>query len=390
MRERIDSVLRDTVDRGEVPGVVAMATNREGPIYDGAFGRRALPDGPAMTLDTVFLLASMTKPVTSVAAMQLVERGRLDLEAPLGAVMPDLAQPQVLEGFDAAGEPRLRPAKRPITLRHLLTHTSGFGYDIWNPELRRYHEKYDIPRASSGDRRGLLAPLVFDPGERWEYGINTDWVGKIVETVSGQDLESYCRQHILGPLGMADTAFRPTPERVRRQVGMHARRADGHLETLPREPPSANAMGGGGLHGTAPDYIRFVRMILNEGSLDGTTVLRPETVRAMARNQMGEIDMRPLPSAKPELSNPIDFFPEVRKKWGLGFMINETDVPGGRSAGSLAWAGLRNTYFWIDPAKGIAGVLLTQLLPFADPTVLRLLARFEQAVYAEIGHSGST
>ncbi len=378
----IDRVLKSATERGDVPGVVAMATNRDGAIYAGAFGRRALPEGVAMTADTVFWIASMTKAITSTAAMQLVEQGRLALDRPIADILPELAAPQVLEGFDSAGEPMLRPARQPITLRHLLTHTAGFVYDIWNPEMVRYMEKRDIPGIISCRNAALELPLMFEPGSRWDYGINIDWVGKAVERVSGRRLGDYFAEHLFGPIGMTDTAFRLTPERRTRLAGMHARGEDGTLAPIefeiPQEPEFE--MGGGGLYGTAADYLAFARVFLNQGR----PILKPETAAMMMRNAMGELDVRLLKTAVPAYSNDAEFFPGMVKKWGLGFMISPEPVAGGRSAGSLAWAGLGNTYFWIDPARNIAGVILMQLIPFADPAALRLLDGFEQAVYAAL------
>ena len=206
--EQVDLVLQAASEHGAVPGVVAMATTRAAPVYQGAFGRRALPDGAAMTADTVFWIASMTKAITSTAAMQLVEQGRLALDTPVAVVLPELASPQVLEGFDAAGEPRLRPARRAITLRHLIIHTAGFCYDIWNPDIGRYMESRGIPGVISCENLALTTPLAVDPGERWDYGINIDWVGKAVERVSGQSLGDYFAEHLFGPIGMIDTGFR--------------------------------------------------------------------------------------------------------------------------------------------------------------------------------------
>lgn len=384
---QVDEVLKAATDRGDVPGVVAMAATREGPVYQGAFGRRALPDGAAMTVDTVFWIASMTKAITSTAAMQLVEQGKLSLDRPIAEVLPELAAPQVLEGFDDAGEPKLRSARRPITLRHLLTHTAGFVYDIWCPEMGRYMERTGIPGIISCQNAALMLPLVFDPGDKWDYGINIDWVGKAVERVSGQTLGDYFAEYIFEPIGTKDTGFALTPDRRSRLAGMHARGADGTLGPidfeLPQEPEFQ--MGGGGLYGTAADYLAFEQLLLNQGRADGRRVLRPETMQLMSQNAIGGLDVRLLKTVVPAYSNDAEFFPLMVKKWGLGFMISTGAVPGGRSAGSLAWAGLGNTYFWIDPAKGIAGVILMQLLPFADGKTLALLDGFEKAVYAALG-----
>jgi len=385
-RSVIDEVLRAATDRGDVPGVVAMAATRDGTCYEGAFGRRALPDGAAMTAGSVFWIASMTKAITSTAAMQLVEQGKLALDRPIADVLPELAAPQVLEGFDAAGEPKLRAAARPITLRHLITHTAGFCYDIWNPQVARYVERKEIPSIFTCQNAALMLPLAFDPGQRWEYGINIDWIGKAVERVSGRRLGDYFAEHLFGPIGMKDTGFKLTPERRARLVGMHSRGEDGVLAPMEFEMPQKPEfeMGGGGLYGTAADYLAFARVFLTEGRAeDGRQVLRSETVRLMAENAMGELNVRALPAAPP-YSNEAEFFPGMVKKWGLGFMISTEAVPGGRSARSLAWAGLGNTYFWIDPAKGVAGVILMQLIPFADVKALAVFAGFEAAVYAAL------
>jgi CubicO group peptidase (beta-lactamase class C family) len=329
----------------------------------------------------------MTKAVTSVAALQLVERGLLELDAPLGDLLPGLAAPNVLEGFDAEGAPRLRPARRPITLRHLLTHTAGFGYVIWNEELLRYARQTGLPAPGSGQLGAFAAPLLFDPGERWNYGINTDWVGRAVEAASGQALDVYFREHIFGPLGMTETGHLLRPEQRTRRADMHQRAADGRLSRVAFETPQEPEFfgGGGGLHSTAGDYLRFARMILGRGRLDGQQLLRPETVDLMGMNQIGALTVGALRSVLPERSNDAEFFPGTVKRWGLGFLITTEDAPGGRAAGSLAWAGLGNTYYWIDPKRQVAGVLMTQILPFFDPAVTRLYARFERALYDALG-----
>jgi CubicO group peptidase (beta-lactamase class C family) len=382
-RDDIDHPLREAVQRQRVPGVVALAADGKGAFYQGAFGRRALGDDAPMTADTLFRIASMTKAVTGVAAMQCVERGKLALDQPAGEIMPELGQPLVLEGFDAAGAPMLRPARRQITLRMLLTHTAGFVYHIWNAAVNRYVETTGCPTIMSGKLAALQAPLAFEPGERWEYGINIDWVGRMVETVSGQDLDSYMRENIFAPLGMHDTGFVPKGGRLARFAQAHIRAPDGSLEAAPQSPPTISEFfaGGGGLHSTGPDYLAFLQMLLGGGRLDGARVLEAETIAVMAQNHIGDLNVQKLVSESPATSNDAEFFPGMAKKWGLSWLINTEDVPGGRSAGSLAWAGLFNTYYWLDLKRQVAGVILTQILPFADPTVLQLLADFETAVY---------
>src|ERR1700674_5181276 len=279
-KAQIDQILRQKSDAREIPGVVAMAANSKELIYQGAFGKRDLSKDDAMTPDSVFWIASMTKAITAAAAMQLVEQGKLALDAPIGKVLPDLASPQVLEGFGAKGEPKLRPAKTPITLRQLMTHTAGFCYDLWNGDMATYLDKAGLPPITSCKNDALKTPIATDPGTRWEYGTNIDFVGKAVEAASGKRLDAYLRDHLFTPLGMSDTGFKLTDQQRKRLVGMHARGPDGSLAPIPFEleqDPEFH-MGGGGLYGTAGDYIKFTRMILNKGRGNGHQVLEAETV----------------------------------------------------------------------------------------------------------------
>jgi methyl acetate hydrolase len=379
----VDQVLERAVEAGVAAGVIALAADDTGVIYEGAFGKRDISQDTPMTLDTVVWIASMSKAVTSVAAMQLVEQGRLDLDEPLSERLPELASIQVLEGFDDAGAPRLRSPRRPITLRRLLTHTAGFAYDLFNADMTRYYQHAGVPNVIECKNVTLQTPLLFDPGEAWEYGINIDWVGKTVERLSEQSLEDYFREHIFGPLGMNDTSFVLGPQQRARLAGMHTRQADGSLAPMRFEVAQQPEffMGGGGLYGTAPDYLKFLRMLLGGGKLGDARVLLSETVDEMNRNQIGELNVGVIKSAT-ALSHDAEFFPGMVKKWGLAYMISTEEAPTGRSPGSVCWAGLANTYFWIDPGRHVAGVFATQLFPFADPAVLDAFAAFEQAVYA--------
>ena len=386
MKAEIDAVLRGAVERGEVPGIAATAGNAAGTLYEGAFGRRSLDQPAAMTLDTMVWIASMTKAVTSTAVLQQVEAGRLSLDAPIGEVLPELARPQVLVGFaPEGGEAMLRPARTPLTLRHLLTHTSGFSYDMWNSGIGAYMAARDVPGIIGCQRAALGTPLVAEPGERWEYGIGIDWAGLAVEKVTGKRLADVLAERVLGPLGMRDTAFRIGPEQRGRLASMHAKAPDGTLAAIPFEVPQDPEfhMGGGGLYGTATDYLRFCRMWLNAGTLDGARILAPETVREAMRDQIAPLEVVPMKSAMPASTHDVELFPGMRKGWGLSFLINAEDVPGGRAAGSLAWAGLANTYYWIDAKRDRAGVIATQILPFADPQVLTAFEAVERAVYAD-------
>jgi methyl acetate hydrolase len=334
----------------------------------------------------VFWIASMTKAITATAAMQLVEQGKLKLDDPIGKLLPNLAASQVFEGFDSAGKPKLRAAKRQITLRHLLTHTAGYCYNIWNADMGKYMEQAGIPGITTCENKALTIPLIFEPGERWEYGINIDFVGKAVEAVSGKKLDAYLKDHIFTPLGMKDTGFKLGAAQRERLVGMHARGPDGTLAAIPFElvqDPEFH-MGGGGLYGTAPDYIAFIRMLLNGGSLNGNRVLKAETVATMGQNSIGEINVTKLTTAMPPFSNDVELYPDQDKKWGLSFLINTKRTAEGRSPGSLAWAGLANTYFWLDPGRKVGGVILMQLLPFGDPAALNLFGALERAVYQSL------
>jgi len=382
----VDQTLRKAADAREVPGVVAMAATGSEIMYQGAFGKRDLGKPEAITLDTVFWIASMTKAITGTAAMQLVEQGKLSLDGPIGKVVPEIADMQVFEGFDASGKPKLRPAERPITLKHLLTHTAGYCYNIWNGAMGKYMEHAGIPGVTTCENKALSTPLCFDPGDRWEYGINIDWAGKAVEAVSGKKLDAYLKDHIFNPLAMTSTGFKLTGDMRARLVGMHARGADGSLTPTPFEmvqEPEFH-MGGGGLYSTAGDYIRFIRMLLNGGALDGNRVLKPDTVKLMSQNHIGDLNVTPLRTAIPDASNDFDPWPDQDKKWGLSFMINTQRTPEGRSPGSLAWAGLANTYYWLDPSRNVGGVILTQILPFIDPKVMALYAEFERGVYRSL------
>ncbi|MGI9616216.1 MAG: serine hydrolase domain-containing protein [Acidimicrobiales bacterium] len=400
MSNTIDQLLQAGVDEKQVAGVVAMAVTAEGVRYEGAFGERHLGSGVAMTLDTVAKIASMTKPITGLGAMQLVEQGRLDLDAPASDVCPELGELVVLDGFDAEGQPILRPPTTTVTLRNLLTHTSGFGYEVWNPDLARYQQVTGTPSVNSGRKAALAMPLSFDPGTSWQYGLGIDWVGQMIEAVTGVRLGQYLAEHVTGQLGMSDTSFEKSPTMAARAATVHTRNDDGTI-AAPAGPPTGRQSkstsprkrrkapefeyGGGGLHSTMADYARFIQMILNDGELDGARLLQPSTVAEMASNHIGELRVNKLRTADPALSNDAEFFPGEPKTWGLTFQINEEASPAtGRAAGTLMWAGLHNSYFWIDRATGVGGCFLTQLLPFADEPTLDLYYGFERAVYTEL------
>lgn len=381
-----EAELAAAVAAGAVAGAVALVTDGEGVVFETAAGVRSFGSPTPMDAATVFWLASMTKAVVSVAALQQVERGGLSLDGDLAGLLPEFADLKVLDGFETDGAPRLRPARRPVTLRHLLTHTSGFGYDFTSRELARWAETAGAPSVVTGLRAAHVQPLLFDPGERWAYGIGVDWAGLAVEAASGRRLDVYLAENVLGPLGMAETSFRPSPEQVGRLAGAHLRTPDGKVAPIPSPAPILEDpevfSGGGGLYGTADDYGRFLRMLLNGGTLEGRQVLAPETVALLFQPQTGSVRAGAFQSANPMLTHDFDLFPDQPTGWGLAAMISPQAGPNGRGPGSLSWGGLLNTYYWADRAAGRAGVLMTQLLPFGDPAVLKLAGSLERAASA--------
>ena len=375
----LDASLRGAVERKDVPGVVALVTNRERVLYRSAFGVADVGSGRPLAADALFRIASMTKPVTSVALMQLVEQGRLGLDDPAEKYLPELAGLKAFEKFDAAtGAYQLRPASKPPTVWHFLTHTSGLAYPFTSTIWRDFKPK-------PGETYPFGGPLLFDPGERWHYSTATDVCGKLVEVISGQKLEDYFRQHIFAPLKMDDTSYNVPEAKAPRLVAQQQRagaRMDGAVELQNPQPglTIASPIGGGGLASTADDYGRFVRMLLNRGGLDGARVLKAETVDLMGQNHIGTVSVPALKSALPRSAD-FTFIADGRDKWGLGFLITSDQVPGKRSPGSLSWGGINNTFFWIDPARGIAGVIMMQYLPFADAKALAVYDTFERGTY---------
>jgi CubicO group peptidase (beta-lactamase class C family) len=383
----IDTAVDVAVKNGDVSGVVAMAADRKGLIYEGTAGLANQQTHSPMAADTVFWMLSMTKAFTATAAMQLVEQGRLDLNAEAASILPQLKSPMVLEGFDDAGKPKLRPAKRPILVRHLLTHTSGYTYANWSGELQRYETTTGLPDITSLRNVAFDAPLEFDPGERWQYGISLDWVGKLVEQITDQSLEIYFRENIFEPLGMPDSGFLISSKQKTRVATCSSRQADGTLKPMPFEMPQRPEffMGGGGAFSTPRDYMRFLRALVNGGSLDSVRILRPETVKTMMTNQIGALNVQKMVTAAPTWSNSFDQFPNQKHKWGYSFDINEEPGPNGRSAGSISWAGLLNCYYWVDPVKQVTGAIFTQTLPFYDARIVALFGAFERGFYAGLG-----
>ena len=383
--QAIDGVIGAAVKDNLVPGAVAAVVDGEGLRSIRSYGVRSETSGEPMTDDTVFQIASMTKPITGVACMQAVERGLLELDQPAGDVIPWLADVQVIDHFDESG-PVLRAPRNPVTLRNLLTHTSGFTYEIWNSAMAAWIEHTGAPRTGSGKLASLRRPLSFEPGERWEYGIGIDWAGQLLETVSGVRLESWMKSEIFEPLGMSDTAYQCNVGMEDRLATTHILDGDGWVALTSRnenDRPEFDS-GGGGLYSTTLDYARFLQMLLNGGELFGRRLLSSETVSAMSSNNMGQLRVSPVTSHDQILSANFEFMPGVPKSWGLTFQLNEEAVPEGRQLGSMSWAGLFNTHFWVDPKSGLGALLMTQTLPFMIPQVSNLLEQFERATYEAI------
>jgi methyl acetate hydrolase len=380
----IDAVLRKAVDSGALPHVVAVAADRNGVIYEGAAGSTVAGGDDPVSPGTHFRIMSMTKIVTTVAALQQVEKGTLDLDAPVDTYRPEFAEVQVLEGVDG-DTPRLRPPASRATVKQLVTHTAGLSYWFWNEDITRWQSVTGTPTVLSGSTVIFTAPMVADPGTKFEYGINTDWLGRVVEAAAGVPLDVAVRDGITDPLGMSETSFAPTDEQRANLVALHVTGDDGRWtgigDVLPASPEYY--AGGHGLHSTPRDFLTFQQALLHGGTFEGTTILRGSTVDAAFTNQIGDLDFpAAIETADPAAS--FGFHAGPGYKWGYGLLLNTADVPGGRRAGSGAWAGLMNTHFWVDPAAGVTGAIYSQFLPFVPEEALGVYAAFERALYASL------
>ncbi len=384
MGSTIDRVLQEAVDSGAVPHIAAIAANRDGVIYEGAAGVRVAGESDPVTTGTQFRIMSMTKMVATAVALQQMEKGILDLDAPVDTYCPEFAEIQVLEGFDG-DTPKLRPAASRATVKQLITHTSGLGYWFWNDQLVQFEAKTGVPNVVPGSAEAFKAPLVFDPGTVFNYGINTDWLGKVVEAAAGTTLDVVVKAGITGPLGMGSTGFRMDAAQHANAVTVHLKGEDGHwfsAGNVLNEEPDWWA-GGHGLYSTPQDYIRFERALLRGGELDGVRILEQATVDAAFSNQIGDLDF-PAEIASTDLATTCALNVGPGYKWGYGMLLNTQDVPGGRRAGSGAWAGLFNTHFWVDPTSGICASIYTNSLPFITPEAMAVYAAFEQSLYASL------
>lgn len=378
----LDKVIGDAVAQQDAPFLVAMVGNRGGTVWSGAAGQRS--PGQAASLDTVFRIFSMTKAVGSMAAMMLMDRGKLSADATVESILPEFAQVKLLEGFNDSG-PILRAPKVKATVRHLATHTSGLAYEFWNAEMARYLPVGGTPTILSGLASSLNYPLQFEPGTRWDYGIGIDWLGRVVEKVDGRKIDQFCREEIFEPLGMSDTAFEVLPHMAARLAAVQIRGEDGKFDDFAIAPPPNPEFYGMGhaLYGTAPDYLRFLRMVLSDGSLDGKRLISAAGLASMLTNQIGSTPIPRLKTAVPPLSADAEFFPGRKKSHSMAFMRYDEDIPGMRHAGSQGWAGVLNSHYWFDPQANVIGLLMTQSLPFVEPRFMSTYEKFERAVYLQ-------
>ncbi len=388
MKQAADNILGYTINRhGGAPGVVAMATDRQANFYEGAAGKRELGKDQPMTLDTVMAIFSTTKALTGTCIMQLVEEGKIKLEDAAKKYVPELGELQVLDGFDSAGQPKTRPPKRDITVNDLMLHTSGLCYEFFSHDDLKYRTAKNIPTVVSCTFPSIRTVLLHDPGAQWTYGVNIDWLGRIVEQQRGKRLGEVMKERIFTPLGMQEISFHMTDSMKARRATIHDRTADGKLTPLPDlalpQPPEMD-MGGHGLYATVGEYMKFIRMVLNDGAGAHGRVLKAETVQRMAQNGLGAIKVGGWNTSIPSLSNDGEFFPGLAKSWAYTFMVNDEEAPTGRPAGSLAWAGLANCYYWIDRKNGIGGYWGTQILPFQDAVSYPGFVDFETAVYRSL------
>lgn len=372
--------LQQAVASGSVPGVVVAVVDRGGIVYHEAFGTLNAAKKVPMAKDTIFNIASMTKPVTSVAIMMLVDEGKLTLDDDVAKYLPKYKDPVVITNFNAADATyQTRPAKRPITVRHLLTHTSGIGYGFASPIVAAIQQKAQREKRTVSE---LDMPLLFDPGDSWAYGASTRVLGSLVEAVSGQKLDAFLASRILHPLAMHDTAY-SVPAANNGRVVSVATRVDGTLVERPAGPTNASPVqGDGGLFSTAADYAQFVKMLLNDGRAGSARILSAKSARSMFDNHTGKVVVPLQKSTNLALSK--DFpFGAGEDNWGLGFELARPKArkANTRAPGSGTWAGIFNTHFWIDRQNKVAAVVMMQLLPFYDDEAMKVLAGVEERIY---------
>lgn len=376
MREpALQRVLDEAILSRAAPFLIVGTADSTGMTFQGV-------SGPTVTFDSVLRIYSMTKAVAGLALAILVEREAIALDGPVSDILPEFADLKVLAGFDG-GEPVLRAPKTVCTVRHLASHTSGLAYEFWSDDLMRYRKIAEHPSVMTGKLAALPYPLLFDPGTRWGYGIGIDWLGRVIEAVSGERIDAFCRREIFEPLGMDSTAFEMEPTLAARLSSAFVRDGNEFVAKRMAPPTNPDFYGmGHALYSSAGDYLRFLRMLLRGGELDGTRVVSAETCAMLMANHTGALAIEPMRTVLASNSHDVDVFPGTRKSHSLAAIRVEEDVPGMRTAGSQGWAGVLNSHWWIDPQRDIAAVFATQLAPFADPQLMAAYERFERAVYA--------
>ena len=391
IKQAADTVLDYSVNRaGGAPGVVAMATDRNGNFYEGCAGRRELGKDQPMTLDSVMAIFSTTKALTGTCIMQLVEEGKIKLDDAAKKYVPELAELQVLDGFDAAGQAKTRAPKRDITVNDLMLHISGLCYEFFSHDDLKYRTAKNIPTVVSSTFASIRTVLLHEPGERWTYGVSIDWLGRIVEQQRGKRLGEVMKERIFAPLGMTDIGFTMNDSMKARRAVLHDRAQDGKLTPLPDlilpQLPEMD-MGGHGLYASVGEYMKFIRMFLNDGAGPNGRVLKAETVAQMVKNGLPDkLTSGGWKTSIPSLSNDGEFDPGITKTWAYTFQRNEEETVTGRPAGSLMWAGLGNLFYWIDRKNGIGGFFGSQILPFLDVAAYPGFVDFEAAVYRSLKH----
>lgn len=376
LSESLDKILQEAVKSQKLPGVVALVTNRDSVMYHSAFGVMDAAGKDSMKKDALFFIASMTKPITSLGIMMLVEDGELALDDPVAKYLSDFDSRRVLVSVNTADSTAsTRPAARPATIRDLLRHTSGLGYTFSSPKLLKWTQ-------ISG-RTALKQPLLHDPGEKWTYGSSTYFLGQIIEKVSGESLPKFLSTHIFNPIGMTDTSFDLAESDYNRMVALY-QSSDSVLQGRPpARPYQPTIRGDYGLLSTADDYGRFLRLVLGGGKTDGVRLVTRETMAKMTRDHLLDITVTEQLTANPIISKSFPIG-AGQDGFGLGFQISKDVNSTSRAPGSLSWAGLYNTHFWIDPTNDLGVVLMTQVIPFYDERIMEVLTEFEHTLYQDL------
>lgn len=384
----LDKALESAVNvAGGIPGVVAMLTDKQANIYEGALGKLSLDCDEKINTESVFNAFSTTKALVGALLFTLIEENIVKLDDLAKEYLPEIADIEVLEGFDKDSKPITRKAKNDITLRHLVLHTAGFGYEFFNKEDLAYRQYYSIPSVVTNTLESLQSVLLFEPGTSWNYGINIDWLGLVLEKATSKRLSVLLKEKILEPCNMRDTVFDLTDSLKQRLAIIHVRDQSGKLSpardiTLPN--PSPIDMGGHGLHCTVTDYMKFIRMILNDGVGENGRVLSPQSINFMCMNGIGTLRCQGWDSAIPLFTNKGEFYPSIQKSWGYTFQINEEMTNTGRPAHTIMWAGISNLFYFIDRKNGIGGFWASEVLPFMDPSSYGGFLQFESSIYQNL------